>query len=163
VRHDESVRNAGAPQGGAQTAAPCGGKQTVSHWTSETWWKCEKRRELPRAPPPPPSNGYGPYWILTVCRINLWPAVRMELGQEGWLNQPVAKIRGPIMAGDQGSHRGHHYSETALTGNPSSRVWVAPPERDLLPLVTGSKRLTHWTSETVYWSEITGLPQSRNS
>jgi hypothetical protein len=31
--------------------------------------------------------------------------VRMELGQEGWLKQPVAKVRGPIMAGDQGSRQ----------------------------------------------------------
>jgi hypothetical protein len=56
------------------------------------------------------------------CRINLWPAVRMELGQEGWLKQPVAKVRRPIMTGDQGSRRGgHHCSEMALKGNPSSK------------------------------------------
>jgi hypothetical protein len=40
------------------------------------------------------SNGYGPYGILAVCRINLWPAVRMELGEEGWLKQLVAKVIG---------------------------------------------------------------------
>jgi hypothetical protein len=49
-------------------------------------------------PPPPPSNEYGPYGILAVRRINLWPAVIMELGQEGWLEQLVAKVRGPIIA-----------------------------------------------------------------
>ncbi len=81
MRHGESMRDAGAPQG--------------SH----------------------PSNGYGPYGILAVCRINLWPAVRMELGQERWLKQPVAKVRGFIMDGDRGSCRGHHCSKTALTGN----------------------------------------------
>jgi hypothetical protein len=53
-------------------------------------------QELHRAPPPP-SNGYVPYRILAVCRINLWPAVRMELGQEGRLKQPVAKVRGSTM------------------------------------------------------------------
>ncbi len=42
--------------------------------------------------PPPPSNRYGPYRILEVCRHNLLSAVRMELGQEGWLKQPVAKV-----------------------------------------------------------------------
>ncbi len=50
VRHGDSVRNVGDPQGF-----------------------------------PPPSNGYWPYGILVVCRINLWPSARMELGQEGWL------------------------------------------------------------------------------
>jgi hypothetical protein len=60
----------------------------------------------------------------------------------------VAKVRGPIVAGDQGSRRGHHYSEMALTGNPSSKVWVAPTGCELLPPVAGRKRLVHWTSET---------------
>ncbi len=67
-------------------------------------------------PPPSPSNGSGPYGILVVFCINLWPAMRMELGQEGWLKQPVAEVRGPIMAGDQGSRQGHQCSETSLTG-----------------------------------------------
>jgi hypothetical protein len=35
----------------------------------------------------------------------------MELGQEGLLKPPVAKVTGPIVAGDQGSHRGHLCSE----------------------------------------------------
>jgi hypothetical protein len=42
--------------------------------------------------PPPRSYGYGPYGILAACCINQWPAVRWELGQEGWLKQPVAKV-----------------------------------------------------------------------
>jgi hypothetical protein len=115
VRHGESVRIVGAPQGSL------------------------------------PSNGYGLYGILAVSRINMWPAVRMELGQEGWLKQLVAKVRGPIVAGDQGSHRGHHCSqtaETALTVNPRPKVWVAPPGCEPLPPVMGRKQLVHWTSET---------------
>jgi hypothetical protein len=76
---------------------------------------------------PPPSNGYGPYRILAVCHINLWPAVSMELGQDRWLKQLVAEVRGPILAGDQGSRQGHHCCETALTGNLSSEVWDTPP------------------------------------
>jgi hypothetical protein len=43
-------------------------------------------------PPPPPSKGSGPYGILAVGCNNLWPAVRTEQGQEGWLKQPVAKV-----------------------------------------------------------------------
>ncbi len=57
----------------------------------------------------------------------------MELGQEGWLNQPVAKVRGPIMACDQGSHQGHQCSETSLTGDPSSRSVGASLGREPLP------------------------------
>jgi hypothetical protein len=110
------------------------GSKRLVHWTNETWWKCEKCRSSTGLPPlPPHSNRYGPYGILVVCRINLWPAVRMELGQEGWLKQPVAKIRGPIMAGDQGSRRGHHCSKTVLTGNHGFKVWVAPPGQTAAP------------------------------
>ncbi len=39
-------------------------------------------------------------------------------------------------------------SETVLTGNPSSKLWAAPPGRESLPPVTRSKRLVHWSSET---------------
>jgi hypothetical protein len=60
---------------------------------------------------PPPSKASGPNWILAVCGINLCPAV-MELGQEGWLKQPVAKVRRPIVAGDHGSCQGHQCGET---------------------------------------------------
>jgi hypothetical protein len=94
-------------------------------------------------PTPPPCYRYGPYGILAVCHINLWPVVRMELGQEGWLKQPVSKVRGPIVAGDQRSRRGHHCREIVLTGNLSSKVWVAPPGREPLTSVTGSKWLVH--------------------
>ncbi len=93
----------------------CGGKQTVSplyQWDMVKVWEMQELHSPP--PSPPPNNGYGPYGILAVCRINLWPAVR--LGQEGWLKQPVAKVRGPIVDNDLGSRRGHHCSETALTG-----------------------------------------------
>jgi hypothetical protein len=51
-------------------------------------------------------------------------------------------------------------SKTALTGEPGSIVSVgASPGHKLLPPWAGSKRLTHWTSETVYWSEAAGPPQ----
>jgi hypothetical protein len=41
-------------------------------------------------------------------------------------------------------------SEMALTGNPRSKVWVAPLGSGLLPLMAGNKQLVHWTSETWY-------------
>ncbi len=50
-------------------------------------------------------------------------------------------------------------SETAVTDDPSSKVWFAPPGHEPLLPVVGSKQSTHWTSETVYWSEIVGFPQ----
>ncbi len=72
----------------------------------------------------------------------------MELGQEGWLKQLVAKVRGPIMAGDQGSHWGHQCSETTLTGDTSSRSVGAslgcetlPPGREANSWLTGPVRL----------------------
>jgi hypothetical protein len=65
-------------------------------------------QELHRAPPPPPaSNGYGPYGILAVCCSYLWPTVRMELGQE-------AKVRRPIMAGDSSWRGGGLNFETPV-------------------------------------------------
>ncbi len=61
------------------------------------------------------------------CMAIVWERLqRLELGQEGWLKQPVANVianheqRRPIMAGDQGSHQGHQYSKTLLTGEPGS-------------------------------------------
>jgi hypothetical protein len=96
-------------------------------------------QELQRASP---SNGYGPYGILTVCHHNPWHAVRTELGQEVWLKQPVVKVKRPIVASDQGSLRGHHYSKTVLTGNPTSKVWVAPPGRKPMPPCGGKQTVS---------------------
>ncbi len=134
---------------GVQMAPPVVGSKQLVYWTSETLWKCEKCRSSTGLSPA--SYGYGPSRILAVCRHNLWPAVRMELGQEEWLRLPQNREqREPIVASDQGSCQGHHCSETALTGNPSPKVWVAPPGREPLPPVAGGKRLVHWISET-WW------------
>jgi hypothetical protein len=95
------------------------------------------------------SNGYEPYRIQAVCWHNLWPAVRTELGQEEWQgHRENREQRGPIVASDQGSHRGHHCNKIGLTGNPSSKVWVELHGHEPLPSVAGSKRLIYWTSES---------------
>jgi hypothetical protein len=39
-------------------------------------------------------------------------------------------------------------SKMALTCKPTSKVWVAPPGRELVPPVAGSKQIVHWTSGT---------------
>jgi hypothetical protein len=61
----------------------------------------------------------------------------MELEQEGWLKQQMAKVvanrgqRGPIAAGDQGSDWVHQGSETTLTED--SRSVGASPWCEQLP------------------------------
>jgi hypothetical protein len=75
----------------------------------------------------------------------------MELGQEGWLKQPEAKVRGPNVPGDQGSG--------IMSGSPMQRdstnrripvqeVWVhprdancCPPRREANSWPTGPVRL----------------------
>ncbi len=97
-------------------------------WDCAVEWECRSSTGLHS----PPVKALG--LILAVCRINLCPAVRMELGQEGWLKQLVAKDRGPIMSGDQGSRQGHQCSETVLTGDSNSRsVWVHPRDANRCP------------------------------
>jgi hypothetical protein len=90
------------PPLGHELLSPVAGSKQLDHWTSEIWCKCEKCRSSTGLPPPPLVMGME------------------ELGQEWRLKQPVAKVRGPIVAGDQGSRWGPHCSETVPTGNPSS-------------------------------------------
>jgi hypothetical protein len=67
--------------------------------------------------------------------------------------------RGLIVGGDQGSRQGHQCSETSLTGEPDFFASVgASPGLEPMPPQAGSKQLTHWTSETVYWISAAGLP-----
>ncbi len=57
------------------------------------------------------------------------------------------------------SRQGHQCSETTPTGE--SRFHISPPRGlELGSLVSGSKGLVHWTSETWWeWSEIAGSAQ----
>ncbi len=57
-----------------------------------------------------------------------------------------------------GSLQGHQGSETTQTGQ--SRFHISTPwGSEPGSLVTGSKRVVHWTSETLWeWSEIAGSP-----
>ncbi len=65
-----------------------------------------------------------------------------------WLKQPLAKViinrdqRGPIIADDQGSRRGHQRSEISLTGDLSYRNVGAPPGRKIASLL-GRKQMVN--------------------
>jgi hypothetical protein len=98
------------------------------------------------------SKGSWPSGILVVCRINLWPAVQMELEQNGWLKQPGAKVREPIVEGDQGLRKGHQCTETSLTGKPNSIVSVLHPVVGKLLLYSnGVTLLPSLVKETSYF------------
>jgi hypothetical protein len=86
-------------------------------------------------------------WIITLsarCLVTVWEEARLRRGHN-----------------DQ-SRRGHQCSETTLTGESRFHIHVST-RLDIKPgsLITGSKGLTHWTSETVWeCSEIAGSAQS---
>jgi hypothetical protein len=126
---------------GREPLPPMTGSNRLVHWTSETWWKCEKCRSSTGLPL---SNMYGPYRILVVCCHNLWPAVRTELGQEEWLSSlRKPQVKRTYRSRWSGITSQYHCSQTALTSNPSSKVLVAHPGSKPLPPVAGSERLVH--------------------
>jgi hypothetical protein len=67
---------------GTQTAAPFGGKQTVSPQDQWDMVKVWEMQELYSAPPAVTGMGprYGPYGILAVCRIKLRPDCGLVVG-----------------------------------------------------------------------------------
>ncbi len=86
-------------------------------------------------PPPPPSKGYGPFWSLALCRYNLWPALRMELGQEGWLrlSQITSKedLSWPVIRYSVGVT---NVVRHCLQEIPVPEVWVHPRDANRCPL-----------------------------
>jgi hypothetical protein len=100
---------------------------------------------------PPSINGYEPYGILAVCCHNLWPVLKMELGQEGWLKHPVAKVIKKTVSKEDllwPVIRDHVSvflcSKTSITGNPSSRSLGAPLGLERPP----RREANEWTNET---------------
>ncbi len=110
----------------------CPPRREANGWPTGPVRLCSSVRmqELHR-PPPSPSKASGPYRILAmyICDRLQW----LELGQKGWLKQPLAKVvtdheqRGPMVADDQWSCLCHQYKVTSLTGHPSSRSMGATP------------------------------------
>ncbi len=99
---------------------------------------------------PPCSNVYGPYRMIVVCCYDLWPAVKMELGQKGWLKKPVAKVIAKTASKEdlwwpviRDHVRVFLCSETSLTGNPSSRCLGTPPGGGGSNVPLGGKQMDH--------------------
>jgi hypothetical protein len=65
----------------------------------------------------------------------------MELGQDRWPKQPVAKVRGPIVP----VIRDH----IGIT-NVARQCYQENPRIEPRSLMMGSKQVYHWTSGTVY-------------
>ncbi len=109
----------------------------VVYWTSETWCECSDIAGSPQDSPP--AVDY----------------VGCEAGRRNWARDKAHLRWG---RNDQ-SNRGHQCSVTSLTGE--SRFHISTP-LGIEPgsLMTGSKRVVHWTSETLCESsEIACSPQ----
>ncbi len=159
----ESRFHISPPRGFEPGSLVTGSKQVV-HWTSETWWERSEIAGSPQGSPPAADS--------VVVKPEGRPAESMKPGQESSVRSSgiiTLSARGPsdcfwdearLRRGhDDQSRQGHQCSETILTGE--SRFHISPP-RGFEPgsLVTGSKQVVHWTSETWWeWSEIAGSPQ----
>ncbi len=139
------------------------GSKWVTHWTSETVYECSEIEGSPQGSPEQPT--------MSVGKTEGGPAACVKLRQKNCVRLSginTLSARGPsdclgrsppqTRPNDQ-SHRDHQCSETTLTGE--SRFHISTPLGiETGSLMTGSKRVTHWTSETVYeCSEIAGSPQ----
>ncbi len=145
-------------------------KQVV-HWASETWWKWSEIAGSPQSSPPLPPQQPTPLVVKPVGG----PAASVKLGQKSCVRSSgiiTLSSRGPNDDRDEAylrrghrngqSPRGHQCSKSMLTEE--YQFHISPP-RGFEPgsLVTGSKQVVHWTSETWWeWSEIAGSPQDNN-
>jgi hypothetical protein len=123
---------------------------------------------LHRAPPPPQQP------TMSVVKLERGPAASVKLGQKSFVRSIgiiTLSAQRPSDGRDEARlrrghndqlRRGHQSSETTLTGESQFHI-STPPRIELGSLMTGSKELTHWTSETVYeCSEMAGSPQVAN-
>ncbi len=97
-------------------------------------------------------------WVWNQDRKAVWDHVGLShCRHEGLVTvRDEARLRRGY--NDDQSRQGHQCSETSLTGESRfhiSTLWGFEP----VSLVTGSKQVVHWTSETWReWSEIAGFP-----
>jgi hypothetical protein len=140
------------------------GSKRVVHWTSETWCECREIGGSPQCSPP--SSRRCRLWSRKEDLQWAWNRDR----RAGWDQMGLSYCRhnGLVTVLDEAclrwghidqSCRGHQCSETMLTGESrfhrSIPLGIEPGS-----LMTGSKWVVHWTSET--WcecSEIAGSPQ----
>jgi hypothetical protein len=152
----------------------------LDQWDCVLEWSC---RAFTGLPPHPPATWPG-LWPFTVLREGGGPARSRKKPRKAcdmwspWLFTSPARslVKHPLKGEAVSlshrlckakwsthwrvtkpvieSHRGHQFSKASLTGEPGAIVSVGAS-----PGQVGSKRLTQWTSETVYWSEGAGPPQ----
>ncbi len=136
------------------------GSKQVDHWTSGTVCKCSEIAGLP------PSSRLCRLWsrkknlqrAWNRDRRAVWDKVGLSHGQHDGLLMVQDKAHLRWGHNDQ-SCRGHQCSETMLRGesrfHTSTHLGIEPGS-----LMTGSRRVEHWTSGTVCeCSEIAGSPQ----
>jgi hypothetical protein len=134
------------------------GSKQVVHGTSETWWVWSEIAGSPQGSPQQLTS--------LVVKPEGRPAASMKPGQESCVRSSgiiTLSARGPSdglgRSHEDQSRWGHQFSETSLTGE-SWFHWSTPGGFEPGSLVTGSKQVVHWTSETWWeWSEIAGSPQ----
>ncbi len=143
------------------------GSKRVVHWTSETWYKCSEIAGSPQGSPS--AADYSRLcWLWNqkedLQRVWNWDrkAVWDQVGLSQYRHDGLVTVQDKARLrrghNDQ-SRRGHQCSETTLTGK--SRFHISTtPGIEPMSLMTGSKRVVHWTSETWYErSEIAGSSQ----
>jgi hypothetical protein len=150
---------------GIEPGALMTGSKQVVLWTSEAWYECSEIADSPQGSPL--SSQLCGSWSRKEDLQRVWNRdgrdVRDQEGLSYCRRDSLVMVRDEAHLrqghSDQ-SHRGHQCSETTLTGESrfhiSTPLWIEPGS-----LMTGSKRVVHWTSETWYeCSEISGSPQS---
>ncbi len=150
---------------GIWTWVPCDGKQTGS--PLDQWDMVRKKWDYRLSTGLPHSSRFRRlwswkevlHWAWNQDRKAAWDQVGLSHCWHEGLVTVWDKARRRRGGNDDQSRRGHQCSETSLTGE--SRFQISTPrEFELGFLVTWSKQVVHWTSETWWeWSEIAGSPQ----
>ncbi len=161
------------------------GSKWVVHWTSETWWEWSEIAGSPQSSPQQPTLSvvkleWGPAASMKPgqksCVIrsikSAYTLSARSLEKHTLKGYEAAGLRivgaEPSEAPTEGqrsqgseSCQGHQCSKTTLTGEiPFSHTVSTPLGFEPRSLMTESKRVVHWTSETWWeWSEIAGSPQ----
>jgi hypothetical protein len=158
----ESLFHISTPPG-ISTWVPYDGKQTGS--PLDQWDMVRKKWDCRLSTGLPPSSWLHRLWSRKGDLQQAWnrdrKAVWDQVGLSHCRHEGLVAVRDEARlrrGNDDQSRRGHQWSKTSLTGE--SRFHISTP-RGFAPgsLVTGSKQVVHWTSET-WWerSEIAGSP-----